>query len=353
MPLGDSELASSAGVARKLVRRIPSYLFFLIGVLAIVGSLAISSSVYDRFSRSHFNVNAVSQGFSSRQYRPCLVQLFGSAELYKGTSLPAASARLSVQLARRLAKKHGMEHHLYDCGGFGYCSKPPAVADACFSQRCSHVLYLDADVFMHDDRLEVVDHLRKSYPDAVLLSGIDYYRTMMSERWHNGSARMYRTDSNSGMVQFKCDHRLSRRVLYEWERLCVSFSPTQDDQEAFTLLETLPQYKKLGLFARDALILGQYSVVARHFPGDKGKFSQYPLKTMADYETRKAKLQNSGQFKWLHKYWTKTRGMEIPETERWRIGKNSNAGWKWNGTAFKKCPLEKENSFVDRILNAN
>ncbi len=290
------------------------------------------------------------EGFSNHRYQPCLVQLTGDDHLHNGTSLSAAAARLSVKLAKQYAEQYEMQYHLYNCGGLGACTKAPSVANACFKQSCTHVLYLDTDVFMHETRINVLEQMTKSYPDAVLMSGVDYYNTMKTLSWHDGSGRFYRTDSNTGMVVVRCDHALSYRVLFEWERLCRSYSPHGSDQEAFTLMETLPQYQHLGFFVRDALMLGQYSVVARHFPGDRGKHLEYPLRGTKNYETNKAKFAHSGAFKWLEQYWTTTRRMEIPETERWRLN-SANAKWNWDGPPFKQCPLERDDSYVDRLRN--
>lgn len=179
------------------------------------------------------------------------------------------------------------------------------------------------------------------------MMGIDYYQTMMQKSWHDGKDRAYRTDSNTGMILFNCHRPLSKRVLVEWERLCRRFSPHGSVQEAATLMETLPQYERHGVFVRDALMLGQYSLVAQHFPGDSGKSAEYPLSNK-EFEANKKVLLNSGLFKWVNAYWKKKRGTTVPITEKWRLSP-PNTGWDWQGPPFKVCPMKS--SYVGDALH--
>jgi len=84
------------------------------------------------------------------QFRPCVMQLYGDRDLRKGTSVRAAGARLSLTMANEYARKQDMSYYLYDCMGLGTCGKAPAIRDACYKQQCTHVLYVDADVLLHD-----------------------------------------------------------------------------------------------------------------------------------------------------------------------------------------------------------
>jgi len=253
-------------------------------------------------------------------------------------------------MAQEFAHKQDMAYYLYDCLGSGSCGKAPAIRDACYSHQCTHVLYIDEDVLLHDTNTDVVRHMAQSYPDAVMMMGIDYYGTMKDQTWHDGKQRMFRTDSNTGMIQFKCGNRLSKRILAEWERLCRRFSPHGSDQEAVTLMETFPQYEHMGAFVRDALILGQYSVVARHFPGDPGSKLEYPLPNDREFEKKKSELENSGHFQWLHTYWKEIHGTEVPDTEKWRLDDSNEHGWSWNAS-FEKCPLNQK-SYVTDLLSS-
>lgn len=195
-------------------------------------------------------------------------------------------------------------------------------------------------------------HLALSYPKAVFMMGIDYYDTMKEKTWHDGTQRLYRTDSNSGMIQFKCGNRLSKRILAEWERLCRRFSPHGSDQEAATLMEILPQYVRMGAFARDALMLGQYSIVARHFPG-RGHIKKldYPLPSDPEYSKKREEVLPAGLYKWVYAYWKTVHGTEIPDTEKWRLGDSNEDGWSWAGPSFKKCPMSQEN-YVEDLLRS-
>lgn len=307
--------------------------------------IAIQATMGTTNSENEFKYNTV----ENTEYRPCIIQLWGDEILRKWEAISAAGGRLSVTMARDFARKQNMAYHLYDCMGLGTCGKAPAIRDACYVQQCTHVLYIDADVLLHDTDTDVVRHLTEVYPDAVFMMGIDYYRTMKTARWHNGKDRLYRTDSNSGMVQFACNKPLSKRILAEWERLCRRFSPYGSDQEAATLMETLPQYQHSGTFVRDGLMLGQYSIVARHFPGGGDKIEDYPLPTYPDYKQRVAGIK-TGLFKWVHAYWKTVHGTELPPTEIWRLDdKSKEAGWNWTGPAFKKCPLNQGNYVADLL----
>lgn len=261
--------------------------------------------------------SALALDSSGGDYRPCILQIYGDGKLRRDTKVPSAAARLSVGMALEFSRRQRMTYHLYDCDGFGHCSKAPSIKDACYAQQCSHVLYIDADLLMHNPRVDVVGHMIKSYPEAVLITGVDYYGTMANPSWHDGTWAFYRTDSNAGMILFSCNHRLSFRIISEWERLCRRYSPIQDDQAALSLMKTFPQYQRYGVFVRDALILGQYSIIARHFPGDGGKKQVYPLASDRDYEEQKeAVSKNSGLYKYVRGYWKSQHVAEIPPTEQ-------------------------------------
>lgn len=281
-------------------------------------------------------------------YRPCLVQLFGAEQFRSSTLVPAVAARLSVILAKRYSQRHGYAHILYNCGGHGYCSKASSIEDACFSRQCTHVFYIDTDVMLHKERVDVIRYLVDDF-NATITLGLDYYNTIKNPKWHDGTKRQFRTDSNAGMAVVACRTSHTRRILSEWQRLCRRFSPTHDDQEAITLMETLPQFARQGVFARDTLFLGQYSLVARHFPGDSAKKKRYPLPTDQGYSNERSLLQGSGLYKWVDAYWRK-RGHALPETEKWRLANDTSTTWEGIGINFYQCPMKTEISYVGNVL---
>lgn len=130
------------------------------------------------------------QRFSNiKPYRPCLIQLYGNSKLRNGTSVSAAGARLSMLLSGRYASAQKADYHLYDCMGRGMCGKAGSIFDSCYKQQCTHVLYIDADVFLHESQVDLIGHTKDTYPEATVMTGIDYYRTMMNPKWHNGEIR--------------------------------------------------------------------------------------------------------------------------------------------------------------------
>ena len=198
----------------------------------------------------------------------CLVQVQNERDLKNGTNVGSLGARLSITLAREMAKVQNYEYSLYDCEG--RCLKPLALADACEKRDCDYVLYVDSDVFFHSPhRADPLRELAALFPGFVLATGLDYYDTNKATKWHDGSSRFYRTNTNAGMLALNCHKRITRHILAEWSGLCKYYSPTNSDQEALTQIETQPQYA--SAFVRDSLFLGQYSQIARHFPGDPNK----------------------------------------------------------------------------------
>ena len=209
------------------------------------------------------------RGHAVAKKKKCLVQIQGVEDLKTGTRIADVGARLSVFLAREFAKVRGYDYHIYDCTE--HCAKPKVFADAAFRLRCTHIFYIDSDVFIHSPhRADPVVDLEQHFADFILASGLDYRGTNRNPNWHNGKEKFYRTESNAGMLVLRCDekHRnadLAKRLLVEWANLCAYYSRS-DDQEAYSELETLPQYAG-HVFVRDTLYLGQYSRFAKHFPG--------------------------------------------------------------------------------------
>lgn len=279
---------------------------------------------------------------------PCLVQVYGSNELRNGTTVFDASARLSLSLSKHYSDIHNYNFHIYDCMKAGLSGKPPSIWDACYQQQCSHVFFVDVDVFIHDPRVDVIKFMMNLYPESVMMTGIDYYHTMKNPMQHFGVTRLWRTDSNTGMFVFDCGKPLSRHILVEWERLTHRFSPYNDDQEAFTLMETLPQYEDRKAFVRDAFLLGMYSTIARHLSGPHGKDATYPLST-DDVKKNLKKLKRSRLALWLSYYWEQIKGEAVPSSELWRIRENQSE-WSWNGPPFLKCPLSNNHSASNMLL---
>jgi len=268
--------------------------------------------------------------------RYCLMQMYGEHALRHGVRIPDAGARLSLTLANDMSMKQGYKHLVYGCPTRAFCSKPHSLANACFKQNCSYIFYIDSDVFVHDPLVNVIKDVSDAFPEAVVTMGIDYRRTMLNPKWKDGSDRWYRTDSNAGMSVVKCDAFLTQRVLVSWGHLCEHFSPYKSDQEAIQMLETLPQYQRRGIFARDVLFLGQYSLSAKHFPGDSGKNKNFPIPSDFNYTSRAQALQQSGMFKWMVKYWS-TLNLTIPETEAWRLSPHDEVGWTWDKAPILNC----------------
>jgi len=280
----------------------------------------------------------------AQPYHPCLVQLYEENALRHAAGVPDAGARLSLQLGHKMAEALNYSHHLYDCKTQVHCMKPRALADACYQQSCSHIYYTDSDVFLIDEGIDVIQDVRDNFPDAVVAMGLDYHKTMINPAWHDGTKRMYRTDSNAGTSVIACNQPLSKRVLLSWSHLCHRYSPAKSDQEAITLMETLPQYVHANIFVRQVLFLGQYSIIAKHFPGDKGKsllaHLAFPLPGQFNYTGISNELEGSGMFKFMRDYW-QSRGL-FPETEAWRVSDQLTTGWTGLDklAKMKTCPRD-------------
>ena len=151
---------------------------------------------------------------------------------------------------------------------------------------------------------------------------------------HDGTKRMYMTPSNAGMSVVACNQALSKRIILSWGELCRRYSPAKSDQEAITLLETLPQFVAAGAFVRDTLTLGQYSRFARHFPGDKGKALHSPLPSERGYRRARLNMSVSGIYKYMSSH-----GDLLTRTEGWRTAAGEHGSpHDWYRGRFLRCP---------------
>merc|ERR1712216_271109 len=92
-------------------------------------------------------------------FEKCLVQLYSEQSLLNDRTVGAHGARVSLYLAQNFSRRHAYRHLLYDCATRMHCRKPSALADACWARGCRHVLYLDSDVFVTNDRIDPIDDI--------------------------------------------------------------------------------------------------------------------------------------------------------------------------------------------------